>query len=359
MRRASGPPGDSARRARRRARPTGRSRRTTFVRVTGEQAGVLIRPDDVVGRGDDRRDVGTRRAHSGGRGTVGSGARLPRDEAEGEPKSLDWLAMSREIPERDRCGGSYDSRRVAAATGSACRATVAVYATFRRNRASMLGPQAPSALESPCPHRRALGLVGALVLSLTLLGGMAPAAAAADGPTMDARVLLQGHARLGSWLAIEVRLQNEGAPVVGELRLQGGSQGGTRFSVPVDLPSPSDKRYTLYAQPPAFGGQIEVLLVVGDKTVASKKVAFTVHDVNQLTSALSRRNRPGSCPGSSSRRSRTTRTRSSSRSTSPTCRTGWRPGRRSIASSGRTSTPTRSRSSRSPRSAAGSRSAAG
>jgi len=131
--------------------------------------------------------------------------------------------------------------------------------------------------------RRALGLVGALALSLILLGGMAPAAAAANGPTMDARVLLQGHARLGSWLAIEVRLQNEGAPVVGELRLQGGSQGGTRFSVPVDLPSPSDKRYTLYAQPPAFGGQIEVLLVVGDKTLASKKVAFTIHDVNQLT----------------------------------------------------------------------------
>src|SRR5262245_21719341 len=100
---------------------------------------------------------------------------------------------------------------------------------------------------------------------------------------MTARVLLQGHARLGSWLAIEVRLQNEGAPVTGELRLQGGSQGGTRFSVPVDLPSPADKRYTLYAQPPSFGQQIEVLLVVGDKTVASQKVAFTIHDISQMT----------------------------------------------------------------------------
>src|SRR4029079_4542713 len=159
-----------------------------------------------------------------------------------------------------------------------------LFATFRRNRASMLGPQARSARGvAVSVTRRALGLVGALALSLILLGGMAPAAAAADGPTMDARVLLQGHARLGSWLAIEVRLQNEGAPVVGELRLQGGSQGGTRFSVPVDLPSPSDKRYTLYAQPPAFGGQIEVLLGGGRKTVASQKVAFTVHDVNQLT----------------------------------------------------------------------------
>ena len=207
--------------------------------------------------------------------------------------------------------------------------------------------------------RRALGLVGALALSLTLLGGMAPAAAAADGPTMDARVLLQGHARLGSWLAIEVRLQNEGAPVVGELRLQGGSQGGTRFSVPVDLPSPSDKRYTLYAQPPAFGGQIEVLLVVGDKTLASKKVAFTVHDINQLTIGVVAAQPAGHrvrdpAPGGPEQREPG---RHPARA-SPTCRSGWRPGRRSIASSGRTSTPINSRSSRSPRSAAGSRSAA-
>jgi hypothetical protein len=130
---------------------------------------------------------------------------------------------------------------------------------------------------------RALVVAGALGLSLALLGAAPRPAAAADGPQMDAQVLLQGHARLGSWLAIEVRLQNEGAPVVGELRLQGGSQGGTRFSVPVDLPSPADKRYTLYAQPPSFGQQIEVALVVGDQTIASKKVAFTLHDASQLT----------------------------------------------------------------------------
>jgi hypothetical protein len=129
---------------------------------------------------------------------------------------------------------------------------------------------------------RVLGLAGALLLGIAALGGAAVPVAAADGPQLDARVLLQGHARLGSWLAIEVRLQNEGAPVVGELRLQGGSQGGTRFSVPVDLPSPSDKRYVLYAQPPSFGQQIEVLLVVGDQTIARQKVAFTVHDVSQL-----------------------------------------------------------------------------
>src|SRR6187431_763636 len=119
---------------------------------------------------------------------------------------------------------------------------------------------------------RAAGLLGAMLVTVLALGGpVATRAAAADGPQMTARVLLQGHARLGSWLAIEVGLKNEGAPITGELRLQGGSQGGTRFSVPVDLPSPSDKRYTLYAQPPSFGQQIEVVLVAGSQTVARQK----------------------------------------------------------------------------------------
>ena len=130
---------------------------------------------------------------------------------------------------------------------------------------------------------RILGLVAAMVVAAAALAGPAAGlAAAADGPKIEAHVLLQGHARLGAWLAIDVRVTNEGPPVVGELRLQGGAQGGTRFSVPVDLPSPSDKRYTLYAQPPSFGQQIEVVLVVGNQTVATQKVAFTVHEPGQL-----------------------------------------------------------------------------
>ncbi len=122
------------------------------------------------------------------------------------------------------------------------------------------------------------------VLFGAMAGPVAPFVAAADGPQMEARVLLEGHARLGSWLAIEVRLTNDGAPISGELRLQGGAQGGTRFSVPVDLPSPSDKIYVLHAQPPSFGQQLEVLLVTGkDEVALRQKVAFTVHEATQLT----------------------------------------------------------------------------
>ncbi|HSL34985.1 MAG TPA: hypothetical protein VK871_15135 [Candidatus Limnocylindrales bacterium] len=125
--------------------------------------------------------------------------------------------------------------------------------------------------------------VAALAVIAGLAGPAASGAAAADGPAMEARVLLEGHARIGSWLAVEVRLRNEGVPVVGELRLQGGTQGGTRFSMPVDLPSPSDKVFTLHAQPPSFGQQLEVLLAVGDAVVARQKVAFAVHDATALT----------------------------------------------------------------------------
>ena len=149
-----------------------------------------------------------------------------------------------------------------------------------------LPPVAGVAVPRSARRRSARSSPGILLLLLLLpIFGTATAGtvAAADGPTMDAKALLQGHARIGSWLAIEVRLQNDGAPIVGELRLQGGAQGGTRFSLPIDLASPADKTFVIYAQPPAFGQQLEVLLVSGDKkTLARKTVAFTVHDASQL-----------------------------------------------------------------------------
>ncbi len=151
----------------------------------------------------------------------------------------------------------------------------------------MLGPYllpVPGVAVSRSPRWFAarIALVG--VLFWAVAGPVAPLAAAADGPQMEARVLLEGHARIGSWLAIEVRLTNDGPPVVGELRLQGGAQGGTRFSVPVDLASPADKRFVLHAQPPSFGQQLEIQLVADNgNVVAAQKVAFTIHDAFQLT----------------------------------------------------------------------------
>ena len=146
------------------------------------------------------------------------------------------------------------------------------------------------------PHRIArilVALLAAWVVAAAPLRAIAPTAFAADPPTMTARVLLQGHARLGSWIAIEVHLKNNGPAINGELRLQGGTQGGTRYSIAVELGSPSDKTWVLHAQPPSFGQQLEVLLVSGGNVVLRQKVAVTIHDANQLLVGVVADNSPG------------------------------------------------------------------
>ena len=153
----------------------------------------------------------------------------------------------------------------------------------------MLGPQppvAPGVFVSPRAPRRIrrpiAAVAGAWLAVAGLIGTSAGPAAAADPPSMTARVLLQGHTRLGSWIAIQVHLHNDGPSVSGELRLQGGTQGGTRYATLVQLDSPSDKDWILYAQPPSFGQQLEVLLASGGNVIARQKVAVTIHDPGQL-----------------------------------------------------------------------------
>ena len=109
----------------------------------------------------------------------------------------------------------------------------------------------PMSRISPNAHRvcRILAVLGLVIASL---GPTSRPVAAADSPTMEARVLLGGNARVGSWMAIAVHLVNNGPAVSGELRIAGGTQGQTRFGTAVDLPTQSDKSYVIYAQPPAF-----------------------------------------------------------------------------------------------------------
>jgi hypothetical protein len=129
----------------------------------------------------------------------------------------------------------------------------------------------------------------AAVLGLLLAGSISstsPALAAPDAPTMEARILLGGHVRTGSWMAVSVHLVNNGPPVSGEIRLVGGAQGQTRVSRAVDLPTQSDKTEIIYAQAPSFGNQISVALVDGDTTIATAKPNFTSHDPGQLVVAV-------------------------------------------------------------------------
>ena len=134
--------------------------------------------------------------------------------------------------------------------------------------------------------RRAWRAFAAFAVILAALGPAVAPTAAVDGPTMQARILLSGHARVGSWMAIQVHLVNNGPAVSGELRLAGGSQGQTRFAKAVDLPTQSDKTYVIYAQPPAFGSELEIILASGEQKVASTKAKFSIHDATQLVVAV-------------------------------------------------------------------------
>ena len=143
-------------------------------------------------------------------------------------------------------------------------------------------------LSTPTPPRRPRRVRPTLLIGLLgawLVGSVGPASAA-DGLTMQATALLDGHIRTGSWMAIDVHLTNDGPAVAGELRLAGGAQGRTRFGTPVDLPTQSDKVYRMYIQPPAFGRELEITLVDGATEVASTKATYVLHDPTQLTVAI-------------------------------------------------------------------------
>jgi hypothetical protein len=138
---------------------------------------------------------------------------------------------------------------------------------------------------------RASGVVLSVAAVATLLlavpwvaraASPSPTPATPAGMTMEARALVQGHARTGSWMAVRVDLANDGPPFAGELRLVGGTQGRTRFAVPVDLPTTSRKTYTIHVQAPAFGSTLEVALVAGEAVVTRRSVAFALHDAGQL-----------------------------------------------------------------------------
>jgi len=127
--------------------------------------------------------------------------------------------------------------------------------------------------------RRASVLVAAIALAA---GPLALTGSAAGTLTMNAKLLLQGHARAGAWAAVEVDLQNDGPAISGELRMDGGSQSNARYGMAVNLPTTSRQTFILHVQPPAFGRTVKVDLVSGDKVIDSVSVAYLVHESTQL-----------------------------------------------------------------------------
>jgi len=138
-------------------------------------------------------------------------------------------------------------------------------------------------LRLPAAGRVVVRRVAVLVAVVALGSGpLALTGSAAGNLTMNARLLLQGHARTGSWAAVAVDLQNDGPAIQGELRMDGGSQSNARYAMAVSLPTTSRQTFILHVQPPAFGRTVKVDLVAGDRVVDSVSVAYLVHDATQL-----------------------------------------------------------------------------
>ena len=106
-------------------------------------------------------------------------------------------------PASARAGTEPRSRRTRAASG--------LTGTHARSAGARLRSRLPR-----CSSRSPLAL-----------GPLALAGSAAGALTMNARIMLQGHARAGCWAAIQVDLQNDGPPIVGELQMDGGNAGAT------------------------------------------------------------------------------------------------------------------------------------
>ena len=143
-------------------------------------------------------------------------------------------------------------------------------------------PLRPTGTRNRAGSRLALRLGSLLAVAAIVLGPLAIASSAAGPLNMNARVLLQGHARSGSWAAIEVDLQNDGPAIRGELQMAGGAQANATYAMAVDLPTNSRKTYILHAQPPPFGRNVTVDLVADGQKVESVSVAYLVHDATQL-----------------------------------------------------------------------------
>ncbi len=143
-------------------------------------------------------------------------------------------------------------------------------------------PLRPSGTRRSAGTRLALRLGSLFAVAAVVLGPLALAGSAAGPLNMNARVLLQGHARTGSWAAIEVDLQNDGPQIRGELQMDGGAESNARYAMAVDLPTNSRKTYVLHAQPPAFGRNVTVDLVADGQKIESVTVAYLVHEVTQL-----------------------------------------------------------------------------
>jgi hypothetical protein len=135
---------------------------------------------------------------------------------------------------------------------------------------------------------RAFRLGAAFTFTAALLLPLpAPAAAADVSVDIEARALLAGNVRPGSWAAVKVLISNDGPTVSGELRIRSSQQGRSRYGIEVELANGARQQFMLYAQPPAFGSRLHVDLVgSGGETLLTEEVPIKAHNAWSPTIGL-------------------------------------------------------------------------
>jgi hypothetical protein len=154
-------------------------------------------------------------------------------------------------------------------------------------------------LSAPSPIRRTAAwirtAIALFIVAATLLAGLlgvslhAPSVRAADAAgsiTLDARALLAGNVRPGSWAAVSVLITNAGPSLNGELRIRSSQQGRSQYGLAVELPSGARQGHILYAQPPLFGSRLHVDFVSGGQTLISSEVPIRSHEAWSPTIAI-------------------------------------------------------------------------
>ena len=123
------------------------------------------------------------------------------------------------------------------------------------------------------PHLTLLrsATASALLLMLVAVG----ATAAASPVSLDVRPLLGGRFQSGGWLAVAVKLTNDGPPVAGNL-VAATSDGTARR--PVELPAGARKQVTLYVRPQPFQRKLEVRFEQGGSVLAKADAPLQVLD---------------------------------------------------------------------------------
>ena len=129
-----------------------------------------------------------------------------------------------------------------------------------------------------------VGLLPSAIASALLLMLVAAGATAATSPvSLEVRPLLGGRFETGGWLALSVRLTNDGPPVSGNL-LAGTSDGTARR--PVELPAGARKQVTLYVRPQAFQRKIEVRFEQDSTVLAKAEAELQVLDASSAAQVL-------------------------------------------------------------------------